>query len=190
MNGRLLTSIVLALLAMPAAASGAGQWCVAEQASWLGFTAAWEGQSFQGRFARFQAAIRFDPAQLDEAEFLVDIPVASASTGNAERDQGMAEAEWFDYARFPSARFHATAFSALGGERYLASGQLQLKGVSRDTEVEFTWREQPPGALLEGGARLDRTDFDIGSGDWADEEFVAHEVRVSFRLELVPCGQP
>lgn len=188
MNARGIT-VIVALLMAPGVA-GAAQWCMVGQSSWLGFTAAWEGQSFQGRFGRFEAAIRFDPDDLASAEFLVDIPVASASTGNAERDEGMAEAEWFDYARFPTARFQATAFSPLGDDRYLASGQLRLKGVSRDTQVEFTWRRQDPGALLEGGARLDRTDFGIGSGDWADEEFVAHEVIVSFRLELVPCEQP
>ncbi len=149
MNARPTTVIVAALLLAPGAA-GAGQWCMAGQSSWLGFTAAWEGQSFQGKFGRFEAAIRFDPSDLASAEFLVDIPVASASTGNAERDQGMAEAEWFDYAGFPSARFQATAFRALGDDRYLASGQLRLKGRGVALETDDVVRRVHVGTSCSG----------------------------------------
>src|SRR5690606_41076987 len=36
-------------------------------------------------------------------------------------------AEWFDTSTYPTARFEATAFKALGGNRYEATGTLRIK---------------------------------------------------------------
>ena len=42
------------------------------------------------------------------------------------------------------------------------------------------------GKSIEGRARLDRSQFGIGSGEWADPETIANAVEIVFRLTLVP----
>jgi len=182
-----VAGLIAVMLSMSLAASE-GQWCMNPDTSWLGFTASWEGQEFQGRFKEFDTRVKFDPQQLEHSAIEVTVFTPSAGTGNRERDEGMADPEWFDCAGHPQARYVTSAFQALDPGNYEASGSLTLKGISKPVNLRFTWQETDAAAVLEGQARVNRVDFDIGTGDWADEEFVAHAVTISFRLELSPCA--
>lgn len=188
MIGRNFLAGLIALMLSMSLAASEGQWCMNPDTSWLGFTASWEGQEFQGRFREFDARVDFDPQKLEQSAIEVMVSTPSAGTGNRERDEGMAEPEWFDYAGHPQARYATSAFEVLGTGNYEASGILTLKGISRPVNLRFTWQQVDAAAVLEGQARVSRVDFDIGTGDWADEEFVAHAVTVLFRLELSPCA--
>lgn len=158
--------------------------------STLEFAATWEGTVFKGAFSRFDAFINFDPAELEASSFDVRIDVTSARTGSRERDEGMAEPDWFDFAVYPMARYQATDFQSIGGGRFQANGQLELKGVVHTVPVKFSWRELPGKAELAGGASISRLDFGIGQGDWATDEIIGLLVEVEFGLELVPCAAP
>lgn len=151
--------------------------------STLGFSAIYQGEGFDGQFARFTPQIRFDPAKLATSRFDVRIDLASADTKNEERDEMLLGNEFFDTARNPQARFVATRFRALGGNRYAADGALSLHGASKPVTLAFTWT---PGAkpVLVGEAKLRRLDFGVGTGDWADTELLPNEVKVRTRLVL------
>ena len=173
--------LVFALIFFGAAAHAADY--VALPESTLGFSASFQGEAFDGKFAKFTPLIRFDPAQLGSSRFDVRIPLASANTRNDERDQMLRSVDFFDVAKQPEARFIATRFRALGGNRYAADGSLALHGVSKPVLLSFTWT---PGAqpVLIGEATLKRLDFGVGSGDWADTELLPDAVRVKTRLVL------
>ena len=83
----------------------------------------------------------------------------------------------------PQARYLATRFRALGGNRYVAEGTLSLNGASKPVALEFTWT---PGAhtVLAGSTTLMRLDFGVGTGEWADTGLLPNEVRVKTRLLL------
>ena len=55
------------------------------------------------------------------------IPLASASTDNAERDNTLQSADFFNVARFAQARYTARGFRSTGGNGYVADGTLELK---------------------------------------------------------------
>jgi polyisoprenoid-binding protein YceI len=156
---------------------------VALPGSTLGFSGIYQGEGFDGRFARFTPQIRFDPAKLATSRFDVRIDLASANTNNEERDDVLLGSEFFDTPKHPQARFVATRFRALGGNRYAADGTLSLHGASKPVTLSFTWT---PGAkpLLVGETRLKRLDFGVGTGDWEDTELIPNEVRVRTRLLL------
>jgi polyisoprenoid-binding protein YceI len=156
---------------------------VALPGSTLGFSGIYQGEGFDGRFARFTPQIRFDPAKLATSRFDVRIDLASANTNNEERDDVLLGSEFFDTPKHPQARFVATRFRALGGNRYAADGTLSLHGTSKPVTLSFTWT---PGAkpLLVGETRLKRLDFGVGTGDWEDTELIPNEVRVRTRLLL------
>lgn len=181
-------SIVLfALLAVSASAANAADY-VALPESTLGFSASFEREAFDGEFSRFTPLIRFDPAKLAGSRFDVRIQLASANTRNDERDQMLRSSEFFDSAKLPEARFIATRFRALGGNRYAADGALSLHGVSKPVTLSFNWT---PGAkaVLAGEATLKRLDFGVGTGDWADTDLLPNEVKVRTRLTLVVRGK-
>lgn len=179
---RVVLAAGIASGAHPGSAHGADY--VALPESTLGFSASFQGEAFDGKFARFTPQIRFDPAKLATSRFDVRIQLASANTRNDERDEMLRSREFFDVAAKPEARFIATRFRALGGNRYAADGTLTLHGVSKPVVLSFTWTAGAK-AVLSGEATLKRLDFGIGTGDWADTELLPNEVKVKTRLALV-----
>ena len=176
-------TFLLTLLLAAASASAADY--TAQPGSTLGFAGNYQGEAFSGRFAKFTPAIRFDPADLATARFDVRINVASASTGNPDYDGEMLGAAFLDSVARPEARYVATKFRALGGNRFVAEGQLTLRGITQPAPLTFTWTAGAA-PVLEGEAVLKRLAFDVGTGDWSDPEVIADEVKVVTRLVLAP----
>lgn len=172
----------LLLLMLLAHTAAAADWTM-QPGSTLGFSASYQGESFEGRFGKFTPQIRFDPAKLADSRFDVRIALASVDTRNSERDDLLKSGEFFDSRKLPEARYIASNFRALGGNRYAADGNLSLRGVSKPVTLIFTWT---PGAkpVLTGEATLKRLDFGVGTGDWEDLELLPNEVRVKTRLLL------
>ena len=154
--------------------------------STLGFTATYQGEQFNGRFARFSPQIRFDPAHLGDSRFDVGIELASANSQNAERDDMLRGSEFFNTRKFAQAHYSATKFHALGNRRFVADGMLSLNGRSRPVALTFTLSEGAK-PVLSGQARLNRLDFGVGSGDWTDTELLPNAVTVTTRLLLAPA---
>lgn len=174
-----LLELVLLGLALPAApASAAVRWIVDPAASRLGFTATQGGSQFDGRFTRYDATILFDPADLADSRVEVTIDMASAVTGDRDRDSTLPTRDWFDVAGFPQARFVATRFTHLGGSEYEAMGELMIREVTRPVTLPFTLEIEGDTARVRGRLLLSRTDYGVGQGQWVTPDIVGHEVVV------------
>lgn len=178
--------VAISLLLLPLGLAAA-DWRTTPE-SRLGFVASAQGEPFEGRFNEFDARIRFDPAALDAAEFDVRIVLVSADTQNAERDELLPQEDFFNVAASPEARYSATRFEALGGDRFRALGELTLRGVTAPVNLEFSWvAGESNSASLEGEAKLRRLAFGVGSGEWADTSTIDDAVLVRTRLHLQPA---
>jgi polyisoprenoid-binding protein YceI len=177
-----ITALLAALLA--AAPAFAGDYVQAE-GSTLAFGGMYQGEAFAGRFPGFQTRMTFDPDDLASARLDVTIPLAAATTGNDDYDGEMRGKAFLDTAAFPQARYTATDFRHLGGDRYAADGVLSLHGVEKPVTLAFTWT---PGAqpLLAGKATVRRLAFGVGAGDWADTGLIPDEIAISTRVRLRP----
>jgi len=151
--------------------------------STLAFATEYDGEVFSGHFGQFTTALSFDPADLSDARLDVAIPLASATTANADRDATLQGAEFFATSRFPQARYTATSFLDLGDGRYAADGELTLRGTTRPVTLTFTFTDGTP-ALLEGRATVQRLDFNVGGGDWADLSLIPNPVAISTKVRL------
>ena len=139
----------------------------------------------EGGFRRFNTVANFTPDKIEAGQFRVELDMLSADTGSAEGDAESRRPVWFDTARFPRAVFASKALRKLADGRYVAQGELSLKGQSRGLEVPFTLSRQAGGAwLAEGRFPLRRSDFGIGGGEWNDVVDDLADVR--FRLWLTP----
>ncbi len=152
----------------------------------LVFAGTYQGDAFTGRFPGFATRLSFDPQRLATAKLDVTIPLASATTANADYDAEMRGKGFFASTRFPQAHYTATRFRGLGGNRYAADGTLSLHGVSKPITLIFTWA---PGAQpeLSGKATVKRLDFGVGSGDWADTGLIPNDIAVSTKVLFAPA---
>lgn len=174
--------VALFALATPAFAADYAQ----APGSSLVFASTYEGEVFTGRFPGFSTRLSFDPAQLAGSKLDVTIPLATATTANTDYDNELRGEAFFDTAKFAQARYTATTFRSLGGNRYAADGTLSLHGVSKPVTLTFTWT---PGAkpVLSGKATVKRLDFGVGGGDWADTSLLPNEIAVSTKVVLQPA---
>lgn len=172
---------LLALATAPALAADYAQ----APGSTLAFGGTFQGEPFAGRFPGFHATLSFDPDDLSQARLEVEIPLSSATTANADYDTELRGASFFDSARYPTARYTATKFRSLGGDRYAADGRLSLHGVERPVSLEFTWTPGPQ-PLFVGKATVHRLAFGIGSGDWADTTLIPDAIAISTRVRFNP----
>ena len=152
----------------------------------LTFASKYQGEVFVGTFPGFSTRLSFDPAQPEAGRLEVTIPLASASTDNAERDTTLRGSDFFNVAAFAQARFTAEGFRRTGDNAYAADGTLSLRGVSKPVTYTFTWT---PGArpVMVGKATVRRLDFNVGGGDWADLEIIPNEVAVATRVVFEPA---
>lgn len=149
----------------------------------LGFTTGWQGSPIAGRFSRWSARIRFSPDQLDQSTIAASIDLTSATTADGQRDDMVRGASFLDASANPDAKFTATGFRRAGKDRYEASGSLALKGVTRPVRLHFTLRLDGDRAHVAGNASLDRTHFNVGTGEWAATDAVPAQVVVTFDFD-------
>jgi polyisoprenoid-binding protein YceI len=161
---------------------------VAAQSS-VSFVGTQQGEKFTGAVRDFDARIAFSPDQIGAGRIDVTIRMRGLSTSSQERDSTLAGAEWFDFAHYPTATFHATALRAApGGE--VGDGELTIKGHTKHFAFPFTWRPAGAGATLDARVTLDRLDYAIGTGEWTDDSIVARKVDVIVHLVLAPALGP
>ncbi len=175
----------IALAAVFLIASGsvhAANWTVDKGKSTLGFTGSQTGTPFSGTFRTFDAAIDFDPANPAAGHATVTIDIASATTGDKQRDEAIPQPEWFDAAKFPQAKFEATGFKSLGGDKYEATGTLSLRDMKKPVTLPFTLTITGNTAVADGKLPLVRTDYGVGQGDWSSGQWVALQVDVTVHL--------
>jgi polyisoprenoid-binding protein YceI len=174
--------LTVLLCAWTAPAFAAQHWKVDVAKSKLGFSVSWSGQPFAGAFRSWKADIEFDPADLAHSHANITIDTGSESSGDPETDDGVKGAEGFAVSLFPTATFRTTTFTHKAGNQYVAAGVLLIKGVSRAITLPFTLNLSGNTAHVVGRAQVVRTDFDVGAGEWAKPDPVAHEVTVSVDL--------
>lgn len=182
---RLESFLLGCLLALAAPVAAATDY-VQAPGSTLTFAGSYQGETFVGRFPDFATRLSFDPARLDAARLVVVIPLATATTGIDDYDGELRGGAFFNSAKFARARYTASKFRSLGGGRYAADGMLSLRGMKRPVTLEFTWT---PGAqpVLAGEATVQRLDFGVGSGEWADTDVLPNAIAVATRVMLQPA---
>jgi cytochrome b561/polyisoprenoid-binding protein YceI len=156
-------------------------WSVAKSST-LGFTASWAGDAINGQFKRWTADILFSPDALDRSKLTVSIDMASAATGDDQRDSSLPSDDFFAASAHPKATFTASKFRKTGEGRFVADGTLDLRGVKKPVSLPFTLKIDGDTATARGVTTLDRTAFGVGQGEWASTDQIGGKVKVSFAI--------
>ncbi len=88
-----------------------------------------------GLFGDVSGTLDIDPANLAAAKVDVIIPIASVATSNAELTTHLQTPDFFDVAKFSTARFVSTNV-AVDGTRAIIKGDLTMLGVTKPVELE------------------------------------------------------
>lgn len=176
----------VAVVVLGISAALASNWRIVPEQSRLGFVATQAGTPFEGTFKRFTAEVRFDRVDLASSRAVVVIDMASAETGNLERDVAVQGADWFAISRFPQARFETKGFRSLGGDRFEADADLTLRDVTRPVTLPFTLQPTADGVRARGEVVIDRSAWGVGQGQWANQQWIPFPVTVRFDLLATP----
>jgi len=173
-------ALLLALVGFPAWAAG---WVMEPDGSRLAFDASYQGEPVPGEFRRFRAHLVLDQQRPDRAALNVSVDLGSLDLGSGELEEGAATAEWFDTADYQQAEFRSRQVRQLDRDHYVASGTLSVKGVARAIDVPFVFQASGPTAVMSGELEMQRTWFNIGTGDWATDELIGFGVQVRFQVK-------
>lgn len=164
----------------------AKNWSIDYAHSQLGFAGTQGSDAFQGSFKNFKADIDFDPDHPEAGKISVTVDIASATTGDEQRDGMLPQSDWFNTAQFPQAHFTSSQIRKTGANAYEAQGTLTIKGISMPVILPFTLQPEGDHMHAQGRTMLTRTDFHIGEGQWANDQTVKHGVDVTVDLVTFP----
>jgi polyisoprenoid-binding protein YceI len=145
----------------------------------------------KGRFTTLEGTVRLDGTAGAPASADVRIDAASIDTGNAQRDEHLRSADFFDVTSFPALTWVGRGVERLGGSKYRITGDLTIRGITREVVLEAEesgrgvdpWGQEKLG--FTASTRIDRKDFGL---TW-NQALEAGGVLVSDEVRITIDGQ-
>jgi len=141
--------------------------------------------NFYGRFNETEGTIAINDADPAACSLDARVKVASVDTHNADRDQHLKSAEFFEVEKYPLIAFKSTAFRKVGEQMYEVKGDLTLHGVTRPLAVKLERTGSGPGMKGEYRAGFETT-FEIKRSDFGMTQLlggVGDDVRLIVSVE-------
>jgi polyisoprenoid-binding protein YceI len=163
----LLASLVLAAAPLHAAT-------YALEADYTQCVFRWDHLGFShpaAQLSQGQGTLEFDPADPTRASVDVTLQLASLNTGVPALDEHLRSEDFFEAAKFPTARFRSTRVEpGAAKDRLRVTGELSLHGITRPVTLDVTIlkvganpRTQLPTVGFEATTVLKRSEFGLGA---------------------------
>ncbi|MDH4099180.1 MAG: YceI family protein [Nitrospirota bacterium] len=173
------------LLVIPLCADAAP---LAREGGKLEFVSKQMGVPVKGSFTRFDGDIVIDEKNPANSRATVTVDIDGIDAGSDDANMEVRRKPWFNVKVYPKAEFVSTSVTSAGNNQYRVAGKLTIKGITRDVTVPVAAKKEKGGWLLEGRFTINRLDFNIGEGAWADVSTVANAVEVNFRVTVPASG--
>ena len=85
----------------------------------------------KGSFSGLTGPLSLDETDYTHSKVEVDIPVATLSTGDPQRDGHLKSADFLDAEKYPAITFKSTNIDSKGGADYAVTGDLTIHGVTK-----------------------------------------------------------
>ena len=137
------------------------------------------GLTVDGSFKGLTGNILFDSKNIATSSFDVNIDTKTIKTGNNTRDGHLKKKEYFDVDNFPSINFKSKKID-LTKSGYLVTGNLTLKGISKEIKIPFTYTENNNGGVFNGSFTINRLDYKVGDSSWilSDDATIVLNIKV------------
>jgi polyisoprenoid-binding protein YceI len=146
-----------------------------------------------GYFREFSALAESDGDDFSNAKISFEAKTASIDTNNADRDNHLKSADFFEAEKYPVLKFRSTSMQKAGDGSFKLGGDMTIKDVTKPVtlDVEFggimkdPWGNQKAGFSLSG--KINRKDWGL---NWnaaleAGGVLVSDEVRIFCEIQLV-----
>lgn len=157
--------------ALNASSSRAGAYDVDSLHSSVVFKVGYQNvANFYGRFNEVGGTYSIDPANPSASEIDITVNAASVDSNNDGRDDHLRGPDFFAAKEFPAIRFVASSFEAVDADTIRATGDLTLRGVTKQVSVDIDWMGEGPD--FRGGTRsgfetvltVNRSEFGVNYG--------------------------
>jgi polyisoprenoid-binding protein YceI len=92
----------------------------------------------KGRFTGVRGTINLDEADLSRSSVRVEIDAASIDTRDERRDAHLRSGDFFDAETYPVLTFKSTRVEPAGPDRLKVTGDLTIRGVTRQVTLDAT----------------------------------------------------
>lgn len=152
-----------------------------------------------GTFTDVKGTLTLDPANPNTGAANVTISLYSLQSGHRPRDIHLLTSDFLDANAYPDMRFVASRFSSTGKDAGVMTGQLTLRGATRQVDIPYKilgTATDPWGNVrvaFEGKFSINRSDYGITKFIDGGTGIVGNEVEITLLVEalkLGPDGQP
>ena len=121
-----------------------------------------------GVFAEPTGTLTLDKANPSASIVSINVPIANLKTGVAKLDEHLLKADFFDVAKFPTAKFVSTSVKAEGTGATI-TGNLTIKGITKPVTLDAEFygagtnpmnKQENVGFVATGSIK--RSDFGLG----------------------------
>ncbi len=158
-------------------------WVSIADKSSIKFIASYDDAEFEGEFTQFSSEFIINSHDFRKSSLNSTIDVTSVDTRSRDRDQALAERDWFYFSKFPQASFSSKSLNKIDDSFIEIQGTLIIRNKRKDIVFPMQW------LTLENNLRqaqaqikLDRRDFDIGIGEWLEDDTIGFNVEVIFSI--------
>jgi polyisoprenoid-binding protein YceI len=146
-----------------------------------------------GLFNDFSGTLILDPDNRDVSSVEFEVKVDSINTNITKRDNHLRSDEFFAAKKFPVMTFKSTGVKLVEGNKHIIEGNLTIRGITKKIDIPFTYygmKENPlkKGKIVAGfeaDFTINRLDYKVGAGQFADMGVIGKDVRIIITLEVL-----
>ena len=145
-NSRLVFAASLALGLSQSSAAAVETHAIDVVHSSVGFSIRHFVSKVPGKFSKFSGKLTLDRGNLENSSVEATIDIASINTDNQKRDAHLRNADFFDAEKYPTMTFKSRAWKKTGENTFDVTGDLTLKGVTREVVLKTSLLGFGPGS--------------------------------------------
>jgi polyisoprenoid-binding protein YceI len=148
----------------------------------------------KGSFSGLTGTLKLDETDYTHSTVEASIPVASLTTGDAQRDGHLKSADFFDAEKFPTITFKSSNIDSTGGADYAVTGELTMHGVTKSVTFAVEDLSEPSKDPwgnhrigLSGSTKINRKDFGLtwNSALESGGVLVGEDVTISLEVQFI-----
>ncbi|SHI30796.1 Polyisoprenoid-binding protein YceI [Mesonia phycicola] len=184
---------VLAILSIYTSnAQEATSWKIDKAHTFVNFSINHFFSSVPGNFTEFDGDFYFDANNLETSKANFTIASNSVNTRNEKRDNHLLSTDFFDAKNYSNITFKSTKFEKQSDKEYLLHGKLTIKNKTKNITLVMKITGEMEHPMMKGtsvlgvnfNTSINRTDYGVGTGDWATTMVVGDEVNINIPMEL------
>lgn len=146
-----------------------------------------------GNFTSFNVSATTPTGDFGDANIKAEVEVSSINTNNAQRDEHLRNADFFEVEKFPAISFQSTSIQKVDEETYHITGDLTIKETTRPVKItaEYSGITKDPWGNTKAGfsisGKINRKDFGVNYNAALETGGVmlGEELKINGEIQLV-----